>query len=918
MNTFSSFLRFATFCLGLCASTLGFAQGSVTRVADLNTGSNGFLAGGVSDFDKATFFDGKTFFTMRTAESGTELWVTDGTAPNTRLFADICPGQCGGMNTFAIEFYIEGNNMYFAADDGVHGRELWRLAAGASSPVLLADLNPGANGSSPSQFRRAAFVVNGSAVNRTYFNALRDDIGRELWRLIDGAAPSAALELDIRAGVLSSDPIRMQTCANSQICFIAKKDGQSDVRFLTYTSATAVPTGVSTIGDFPTSNVTTSDLLTLGSNTFYQIRVGTAAAQLRVFGSSAATSILLDTSTGFGVLTPNVALFKMFYTNNSALKVSDGTPAGTTTIASATVAPRGIFSVGNRLLFVGQTASAGRELFSSDGTITGTGLLKELVSGSTGIDDASFNTIIRASASRLFLSFQNPSFSNATQLWISDTTPAGTVEISGNQITDSGRLFIMPTGGAAAVLGYERRSSGNGEPFFATGVNGGTLALGNFISDAGDSFASPLASINQRLIFNATIDGTGGSRTLPIGAGTPLLNFVSVNDIFSVFFGKLWLRNAFDLAFSDGTVAGTVSAPGIDPRVSDPGCMIERGGFIYFTAQGPGDVNPEIYKSDGTAAGTVAVTNLATGPNSGLDSFCFSGEFRHLAALGDKLLFEASDGVCGLELFALNASDATSLVLDINPGSSTSRLGGLTTLTARGALPDVVVFRANDGVFGDEIWVTGGTAQSTQRISDINPGAGSSDPKGFLRVASKVFFTAFTPASGRELYVSDGTAAGTVRVIDLFAGFGSGISRELLGVAGGKVYFSGLSSTQPNCILFESDGSAAGTQCAYDSAAIALRGLGTEFAVTQSGAVVFSATRSAPVNEGEEIRVLFNRQLLALAGGDVAPGSTASAPASFLVDGDSIYFRANDGVSGSELWRVDLPNLDRIFANGFQ
>ena len=916
-STTASFLRLATFCLGLCASMLGFTQGAVTQVADLNTGNNGFLAGGVSDFDKAIFFDGKTFFTMRTAESGTELWVTDGTAPNTRLFADICPGQCGGLNTFAIEFYIEGNNMYFAADDGVHGRELWRLAAGATSPVLLADLNPGANGSSPSQFRRAAFVVNGSAVNRTYFNALRDDIGRELWRLNDAASPSAALELDIRPGVLSSNPSRIQTCANSQICFIAQKDGQSDVKFLTYTSATAVPTGVSTIGDFPTSSVTTSDLLSLGPNTFYRIRVGTAASELRVFGSSAATSTLLDTSTSFGALTLNVALFKMFYTNNSALKVSDGTPAGTTTIASA-VAPRAIFSVGNRLLFVGQTLSAGRELFSSDGTAAGTGLLKELVSGSNGIDDASINTKIRASASRLFLSFQNPSVTNDTQLWVSDATPAGTVEISGNQIADPGRLFIMPTGGTAAVLGYERQLGGNGEPFFATGVSGGTLALGNFISDAGDSFPSPLASINQRLIFNATIDGTGGSRTLPIGASTPLLNFVSVNNIFSVFFGKLWLQNSFDLAFSDGTVAGTVSAPGIDPRVSDPGCMIERGGFIYFPAQGPGNVNSEIYKSDGTVAGTVAVTNLSVTPNAGLDSFCFSSEFRHIAALGDKLLFEASDGVGGLELFALNASDATSLVLDINPGSSTSLLGGLTPLTARGALPDVVVFRANDGVFGDEIWVTGGTAQSTQRISDINPGAGSSDPKGFLLVGNKVFFTAVAPASGRELYVSDGTAAGTVRVIDLFAGFGSGISRELLGVAGGKVYFSGLSSTQPNCILFESDGTAAGTQCAYDSAAVSLRGLGTEFAVTRSGAIVFSATRSAPVNEGEEIRVLFNRQLLALAGGDVAPGSTASVPASFLVDGDSVYFRADDGVTGSELWRLDLPNLDRLLSNGFE
>ena len=917
MNTFSSFLRLASICLASCASSAAFAQGTVTQVADLNTGSNGFLAGGISDFDKATFFDGKTFFTMRTAESGTELWVTDGTAPNTLLFADICPGRCDGLS-FSTEFYIEGSHLYFAADDGVHGRELWRLAAGASSPTLVADLNPGVNGSSPGQFVRANFIINGSVINRTFFNAFRDDIGDELWRLNAGASPSATLELDVRPGVASSQPRRIQNCANSQICFIAQTDGRSDVKFLTYTNATAVPTGVTTIGDFPTGNVTTSDLLTLGPNTFYRIRVGTATSELRMFASSAATSTLLDTSASFGTLSLNVALFRVFYTNNGALKVSDGTAAGTTTIANSTVAARNIFSVGNRMLFIGQTTSGGRELFSSNGTLAGTALLKELVAGSSGIDDTSLNTRIRASGSRLFLAFQNAASSNDTQLWISDNTLAGTIEISGNQIADPGRLFILPSGGTAAVLGYERQLGGNGEPFFASGTSGGTLALGNFISDAGDSFPSPLATINQRLIFNATIDGLGASRTLPVGASTPVQNFVSVNNILGVFLGKLWLQNSLDLAFSDGTVAGTVIVPGVDPRVSDPGCMIERGGLMYFPATSPSAVNGEIFKSDGTVAGTVIATNFTAVPNAGLDTFCFSSEFRHIAALGDKLLFEATDGVLGFELFALNASDATSLVLDINPGSRDSRLGGLTTLTARGALPDVVVFRANDGVFGDEIWVTGGTAQSTQRISDINPGAGSSDPKGFLRVGSKVLFTAFTPSSGRELYVSDGSAAGTVRIADLFAGAGSGIVRDLLGAAGGKVYFTGLSSTLPNCILFESDGTAAGTQCAYDSTTLSLRGLGTEFAVTRSGAVVFSATRTAPVNEGEEIRVLFNRQLLALAGGDVAPGSTASAPASFLVDRDSVYFRADDGVTGSELWRLDLPNLDRLFANGFQ
>ncbi len=908
-------------CLG--STNNAQAQGTVTQVADLNTGSNGFLAGGINESQRAVFFDGKTFFTMHTPELGAELWVTDGAALGTRLFADVCPGQCGGLD-FIVEFYVEGSNLYFAADDGVHGSELWRLAAGATAPVMIADINPGAVGSFPFQLVRASFVVGATVVNRTYFSAVREDIGRELWRLTDGASPSVALELDVRAGALSSEPRRIQTCANSQICFIAVKgSNESDIKFLTYTSTTAVPTGVSGIGDFPASNVRTDDLRTLGPNTFFRIRVGTAASELRVFGSSAATSSLLDTGTSFGTLFFNVSLFKMFYLNGNALRASDGTVAGTTTIASAAIAPRSPSSVGNRVLFIAQTASSGRELFSSDGTVAGTAMLKELVAGASGINDSDFNTIIRVGTggSRLFLSFQNPAAGNDTQLWVSDATAAGTVEISGNQIADSGRVFILPSTGAAAILGYERQLGGNGEPFFTTGLIGGTTALGNFVNDVGDSYPSAQATINQTLVFNATIDGLGGTRTLPVGASAPVQNFPNLNgDALGVYFGKLWVEISSALAFSDGTSTGTVPVPNVRPNVSDPGCIVARNGLVYFPSNAvPGVSNGEIFKSDGTVAGTVAVTNFGASPDAGLDSFCFSGQHRKLAAVGDKLLFEASAGIAqGYELFALNASDAASLVLDINPGSSDSRLGGLTTLTGRGALPDVVVFTANDGIFGSEIWVTSGTAQSTQRISDINIGPGDSEPRGFLRIGNKVLFTAYTPASGRELYVSDGTATGTVRVVDLFAGIGSGITRELLGVAGGRVYFTGLSSTLPNCILFESDGTAAGTRCAYDSASVTLRRIGDGFAVTQSGAVVFSATRTSPINDGEEIRVLFNRQLLTLTGADVAPGSASSAPSGFLVDGHSVYFRADDGVTGSELWRLDLPNLDRLLATGFE
>ncbi len=61
---------------------------------------------------------------------GSELWQSDGTAAGTHLVQDIQPGAASSSpNALAVA----GNQLYFGADDGLHGDELWvyPLAAGA-------------------------------------------------------------------------------------------------------------------------------------------------------------------------------------------------------------------------------------------------------------------------------------------------------------------------------------------------------------------------------------------------------------------------------------------------------------------------------------------------------------------------------------------------------------------------------------------------------------------------------------------------------------------------------------------------------------------------------------------------------------------------------------------------------------------
>src|SRR5262245_29252083 len=191
---------------------------------------------------------------------------------------------------------------------------------------------------------------------------------------------------------------------------------------------------------------------------------------------------------------------------------------------------------------------------------------------------------------------------------------------------------------------------------------------------------------------------------------------------------------------------------------SNPSDLVVIGSTTYFSA-GDGIHGRELWKNDGTAAGTSMVADINPGSASSNP-----GE---LTNVNGTLFFTADDGTHRNALWKSDGTAAgTVLVKDFAP-SGGRYPNNLTNVNG------ILYFAANDGVgsggHGLELWKSDGTTAGTVMLKDINPG-GASFPIDLTNVNGTLFFTANDGTSVAELWKSDGTTAGTVMVKDIYPG----------------------------------------------------------------------------------------------------------------------------------------------------
>lgn len=814
---------------------------------------------------------------------------------------DVYPAQITGA----------GGKVYFttrAADGGINLDV--KTTAGTT---VLKDFNSSANsGSYQSTIRNLT-----AAGSNVFFVAKTDASGAELW-VTNGTSAGTKLVKDLNPGAASSYPLDL-TAVGSKLFFTAAnlpgQTSEGDGYTLLQTDGTAAHTTMVPGPAGTTGPVNASDLVSFAGKLYF-----TSGNQLMMTDGTTTTAVgtfPAPSTEQFGSPIADLAVvgqklyFEAFDGNSPALYMTNGSVGGATVVKDFT-APTSSYgslpsvlssltAVGSKLFFTANDKNTGTALWVSDGTSGGTKLLKALPAPSNMY--VSLITSPTAVGSKLFFITQTPgSGPTGVNLWVSDGSSAGTAKIAS----------ISPSTSSQSNIGNGQLAAFNGSLFFvnadsahgtelwkSNGTAAGTTLFKDIYAGAPSSFPINLTTTNGALYFGA-VNGSG--------------------------FSELWKSN--------GTAAGTGIVSQSKPNPN--GGAFYGSGEDTFTVLGgsvigmanDGIHGRELWKSNGTTAGTVMIKDLIPGPLSS-NGFDFT-------TVGSKVFFVTFDGTSD-QLWVTNGTAAGTTMLTTIAGN----ISGVRALNGK----FVFLNNGDDSAPGASLWVSDGTKNGTTKVKSLGSASGYGS-NALQLLNGKLYFVASASSEAPStLWATDGTAGGTNPVVasPTFS------NASHLAVSAKKIYFSAFSQTGP--ALWASDGTSGGTKqvstLGGGASITTIKAAGSKVYIvvsafnpasgqstdlwasggTEASTLKVHGFGNTFINSSQLIGLTNGKLLLAVSAGTsgseantykpwVSDGTVAGTKllkdmkVSFGYDSHSVinglfYFGGTDATHGTELWRTD-------------
>jgi ELWxxDGT repeat protein len=572
--------------------------------------------------------------------------------------------------------------------------------------------------------------------------------------------------------------------------------------------------------------------------------------------------------------------------------------------------PDGFLTIGTQVFFSADDGLLGREIWMTDGTTAGTVNAGDIRPGAEGSYPSN---LIDLNGAALMVADDGV---RGAELWLC-AGPEATVlfaELIPGPAGAAPRDFVRTAAGDV-VFAATLPASG-AEPFIAR--PGGAQLLADLWPGANGSNPVSLRALGNELWCQANdgalgdqpwrVDAATGAASLVRDLGRPIVGGHSSYPYGAtaleqtLLFAADDLLHGYELWRSDGTSAGTYRVIDIAPGVagSDPNSLTACSQGIAFAATN-GTAGSELWFSDGTIGGTYMI-DARPGPDGVQPS--------SLVAVGNRVFFAGLDANYETELWVSDGTAAgTVQVADVNPGGS-SYAQPLCALNGQ------LVFAADDGSTGTELWISDGTTTGTIQLADIRAGGDSSYPYSVVALGTRAVFIADDGVNGRELWVTNGTPAGTALLLDLRSGPASADIDQFV-LARDRAYFTandGVTGYE----LWVTDGTVAGTRLVRDVFPGPGSGAprwGSVASVGQDRTVVFAGTDGGV--DGLEVWRSDGTAANTTPAASLVPGAVSASPFQFARAGTKVFFKAVDPATGTELWSLPIAATRATVAEPF-